>query len=351
MSERDDRAVPPPVEGLSDIAWQRVEKSLFAALDCDASVPTMTPYVPPSRRWAPWLVGGGLALAGAAAALVLLMLPDHTANRGSGGDQHAQIRDGGPRSPARVVTQDSSSQVSYGDATITIDAHSAVTMHGDRDRGVTIALERGGAMFEVAPRNGRPPFEVLAGEVTVRVIGTRFEVQRSGDHARVAVIEGHVEIVARGRRVDVRAGETWSSDGDWEAAVRGQATPDAVAAAPSVLDGRPWEGSSSADGTAAEERTRSRSRQRSSRPAEDRLRFEQAAAMEPTDARHALAQYRKLADGGGKWAGPALFAAGRLAAELGDKPLARKLLDQYLRRHPKGGNAADARALLATLGE
>ena len=35
----DDRSVAPPVEGLSDIAWQRVEKNLFAALDCDASVP------------------------------------------------------------------------------------------------------------------------------------------------------------------------------------------------------------------------------------------------------------------------------------------------------------------------
>jgi hypothetical protein len=204
-------------------------------------------------------------------------------------------------------------------------------------------------MFEVAPRNGRPPFEVLAGEVTVRVIGTRFEVQRSGDHARVAVIEGHVEIVARGRRVDVRAGETWSSDGDWEAAVRGQATSDAVAAAPSVLDGRPWEGSPSADGTAAEEKTRSRSRQRSR--LDDRARYEQAAALEPTDAPQALKQYRKLAESGGKWSGPALFAAGRLALELGDKAAARKLLDRYLRRHPNGGNAADARALLATLAE
>lgn len=348
MSERDDRAVPPPVEGLSDIAWQRVEKSLFAALDCDAAMPTMAPYVAPSRRWAPWLVGGGLALAGAAAALVLLMLPDRASQ--PSGRTDPPLVDGGSSSPARVVTQDSSSQVSFGDATITVDADSALTMYGDRDRGVTIALERGGAMFEVAPRNGRPPFEVLAGEVTVRVIGTRFEVQRSGDHARVAVIEGHVEIVARGRRVDVRAGETWSSDGDWEAAVRGQATSDAVAAAPSVVDGRPWEGSSSADGTAAEEKTRSRSRQRS-RPADDRARYEQAAAMEPTNARKALEQYKKLADGSSKWAGPALFAAGRLALELGDEPAARKLLDRYLRRHPNGGNAADARALLATLAE
>lgn len=73
-------------------------------------------------------------------------------------------------------------------------------------------------------------------------------------------------------------------------------------------------------------------------------------AAEPTEPRRALAEYRKLADRGGKWAAPALFAAGRLAAELGDKKSARRLLDRYLRRYPQGGNAADARELLARLG-
>jgi hypothetical protein len=249
------------------------------------------------------------------------------------------------------VTQASPSEISFGDATITVRADSALTLHGNRDAGVLIVLERGGAMFEVAPRGDRPPFVVQAGEVTVRVVGTRFEVLRSGDAARVDVIEGLVEVVARGRRVEVRATESWSSDGDWEAAVRGQAAhPDGVAAAPFVdPDGRSWEGSSSADGTATEE-TRPRSRQRS-RSEDDRLRFEHAASLEPTDARGALAAYKKLAASRGKWAAPSLFAAGRLAAELGDTRTARKLLGRYLERYPDGGNAADARALLATLAE
>lgn len=345
MSVRDDdRTAPPPVEGLSDIAWQRVEKNLFAALDCDASVATPTPA--PPRRWSPWLVGGGLALAGAAAALLVLVLRDPApaaAPTVTGPDDGA--------APSRVVTQDSSSEVSFGDATITVDADSALTMYGDRTRGVLIILERGGATFEVAPRDDRPPFVVQAGEVTVRVIGTRFEVLRNGDAARVDVIEGHVEVVARGRRVDLHAGETWSSGGDWEAAVRGQAaSPGGAAAAPFAVDGRPWEGSSSADGAVAEESpsTRPRPRQRSRR--DDQDRYEQAMALEPTDARRALGEYKKLAEGGGKWAAPSLFAAGRLAAELGDEKAARKLLDRYLRRYPDGGNAADARDLLARLG-
>ena len=74
-------------------------------------------------------------------------------------------------------------------------------------------------------------------------------------------------------------------------------------------------------------------------------------SLEPTSPRKAMAAYKKLADDGGQWAAPALFAEARLAAELGDKKKARRLLDRYLRRYPNGGNAADARALLATLRE
>ena len=348
MTREEERGVPPPVEGLSDIAWQRVEKNLFAVLDCDAAV--ARPAAPPARRWSPWLVGGGLALAAAAAAVIFLVLRQPAP--GSAPVQAAHPVDSGA-APSRVVTLDAPSQVTFGDATITAHAHSALTLQGDRDRGVLVVLERGGATFEVAPRGHRPKFVVQAGDVMVRVVGTRFTVVRSGDAARVDVIEGLVEVVSRAHRAEVRAGESWSSDGDWEAAVRGQgANPGSVAAAPFDQEGRPWEGTSSADGTAAEEDSsaRSRSRQRS-RQQEEQARFERAAALEPTDARAALAEYKRIARGRGKWAAPALFAAGRLAAELGDVKGARTLLDRYLQKHPNGGNAADARALLATLPE
>lgn len=61
-------------------------------------------------------------------------------------------------------------------------------------------LQRGQALFDVAPRLYRP-FLVDAGQASVRVVGTRFNVDRQAREVRVSVAEG---------RVAVRAGETSS---------------------------------------------------------------------------------------------------------------------------------------------
>jgi len=366
VSEKRDRLGPPPVEPLSDVSWQRVEKRLFAQLDLDGTMPD-TPVVRPRRSWAPWAFAGGLALAAAAAVAVVVTRPAEPSHV-------AHVRDAGVPSPSRVVAQDSPTEVSFGEAQITVDAESAVTMHGNAAAGVLIVLERGAASFAVAPRQERPPFIVQAGEVTVRVIGTRFKVSRSGDAARVDVIEGHVEVVARGRRVQVRAGESWSSSDDREAVVRDPATsPGGIAAAPyfqegqplgggqpgdfrssdgTVNDGLPREGQPSAGAatTTPDRTTRSRPRQRTSRLDEtDRARYERAAALEATDARGALRAYRGIARGKGPWAANALYAAGRLAAELGEDEIAAITLRGYIARFPHGANVSDARALLQSL--
>jgi len=366
--DRDNRLGPPPIEPLSDVSWQRVEKRLFAQLDLDASAVDVEP-VRPRRAWQPWAAAGGLALACAAIALVLL--------RPSTSSHLAHLRDAGVPAPSRVVAQDSATEVSYGEATITVDAESAVTMSGDAASGVLIILERGSATFAVAPRHQRPPFTVLAGEVMVKVIGTRFTVSRSGDAARVDVIEGHVEVVSRGHRVQVRAGESWSSNDDREAVVQDpDMSPSGIAAAPfvstdgqplgggrpgdlrsadgSVNDGLPREGQSSAGAatTTPDRTTRSRPRQRTSRLDDTpQARYERAAALEASDARSALVSYREIAKGKGAWAANALYAAGRLAAELGDHVTAVKFLRAYVARFPRGANVADARALLDSLGE
>jgi hypothetical protein len=314
MSGNDVR---PPIEPLSDISWQRVEKNVFKALDCDAAAPVAAPP-PSSSPTRTWLISGAVAAVAIAAALLLVVpwsappappVPD----RGS--------------APAlsRVVTQHASTDVNFGDATITVGAESAATMHGDADRGVLVVLERGSATFAVAPRGSRPPFTVQAGEVLVRVIGTRFTVQRDGDAARVDVTEGHVEVVARDLRVQVRAGESWSSSDDSESAVA-PFPPDA-SVAPPVKPAEP---------------------PRPPRPTA-RERFEQAAAIEATDPVAAIAAYRAVARGTGSWAMNALFAAGRLAAEL-HQDAAATLLRDYLRRFPTGPNVADARTLLDGLG-
>src|SRR5262249_37803374 len=68
----------PNVEPLSALAWQRVGRGLFAALDREAAVPALPE---PTRRRA-WgrigLVAGGVALAtAAAAATILAVQPAH----------------------------------------------------------------------------------------------------------------------------------------------------------------------------------------------------------------------------------------------------------------------------------
>ena len=80
-----------------------------------------------------------------------------------------------------------------------------------------------------------------------------------------------------------------------------------------------------------------------------RARYEAAARLEARDPASALATYRALAGGHGPWAGNALFAAGRLAADRGQRAEAQELLRRYLDRFPSGPNVADARALLDRL--
>jgi transmembrane sensor len=57
-----------------------------------------------------------------------------------------------------------------------------------------VVLERGEAFFEVAKDSERP-FLVQAGGVTIRAVGTEFNVRRVMDQTIVAVTEGAVEVV------------------------------------------------------------------------------------------------------------------------------------------------------------
>ncbi len=59
-----------------------------------------------------------------------------------------------------------------------------------------IRLVRGEAMFEVA-KDATRPFRVQAGETTVDVLGTVFNVYRAKAETRVTVIEGRVRVEAR----------------------------------------------------------------------------------------------------------------------------------------------------------
>ena len=279
MSER------PPVEQLSDVAWARVERGVFSRIESTVTHAAASREVgrDKTRGWV-WL-----AVPLAAAAAAALAFFGHT-------DTPApQTAD---QEPARVVAGTSPSAVTFADAHITLDAQSAITMDQKAGKPVT-TLEYGGAWFEVAPRGARAPFEVVAGDLDVKVIGTRFRVARSTEHVEVAVDHGAVEVHYQGKLVTLHDHEQWTSD--------------------------------------------------------DLSSLETPASAMPTEADYqAVAQhetihgYVELARGQGHWAEVALYSAARLAADQHDGR-AQALLAIYLKRYPSGANATDARQLLTRL--
>lgn len=83
-----------------------------------------------------------------------------------------------------------------------------------------VELAQGEAMFSVAHDRARP-FVVQAGTAQVTVTGTRFDVRRDGEQARVAVESGHVRVEGRDavEGVNLTAGQGTQVD------VQGQVAP------------------------------------------------------------------------------------------------------------------------------
>lgn len=296
----------PPVEPLSDVAWARVEQRVWRSLDVE---PVSIVERARDRRW--WLVAPL-----AAAALVGLVLlgrsPRHEAHEG----------------PTRVVSDASSSSISFDDAQITLEARTAIVMDA-YDDAPTVLIEGGVAWFAVEPRGSRPPFVVIAGDTRVRVIGTRFKVARDAERVEIAVDHGTVEVGYHGELVRLTDGQHWST-----AVAAPIAAPPPTEAPPAVAPTPP---------VVALPATR---------PApttdHDATRFAELTQLEAVAPEAAMTGYLALARGTGRWAPNALFAAVRLASDRGD-PRAHTLLEIYLRRFPSGANADDARQLLARL--
>lgn len=75
------------------------------------------------------------------------------------------------------------------------DSQARVRMSGMERR---VELVSGQALFEVAHDPARP-FIVMAGDTSVRALGTRFDVRRRGAGATVVLVEGRVEVRAPSR--------------------------------------------------------------------------------------------------------------------------------------------------------
>jgi hypothetical protein len=310
--------------------------------------------------------------------------------------------------PSRVATEASPSHVTIGDASIDLSPESGIVVR-EEEHATVLVLERGEVALHIAPRPKDRPFLVEAGEVHVRVVGTEFSVRRAGVSAVVTVRKGVVEVTARGEVARLTAGGAWPDEGVASAvgasgaplsvspALPNGAT---LAAGPAAAPATPW---TSTPGTTPAVVTtphpsavlrRSASGHRASRhsdatavagaapseptpaapppdeamPAPPALavappqsaqdavtpaptepsaqaRYEAAERIERKDPDGALRAYTALARGDDAWAQDALFAAGRLQADRGARSDAIRLLEEYLRRFPRGSNAQDARTL------
>jgi hypothetical protein len=337
---------------MSNIAWSRVERGLWARVDAGEAGPNAAPSAARrtgALRW--WIIAAPLA----AAAILAIVVGLRVILPGTGSEK-----------PVRVLSHSAPSSVSFEDSYIELDADTALVT--SRESGHPhVLLERGGAWFTVAPRRSRPELIVRAGDAMVRVIGTRFRVVRSKERIAVAVDHGAVDVQFRGIVVAVPAGHQWSSESPARASVLAtvhRPVP-AVASRPEpASEPEPEiemdeEDVSPAKRTAPK-RTRPVARADSAgatpepvaggAPAIDRDRdeYERLAKLEPKAPEASQAGYMELAKGSSRWAGLALYAAARLAADRHDKR-AETLLGMYLLRFPNGPNAEDARRLLSRL--
>ncbi len=386
------------IEPLSDPRWARIEKGLFAQLDREQldrePLPTMAPQGESPRAWR-WRPAVALVMAGAMAAGVGALATKSLFPNPTGAAPAASAA-------SRVVTGSSDSHVALGESDVDVAPNSAVAVSGDDERGINVVVDRGKVECDVAPRKGRPPFVVQAGDVRVKVVGTHFTVERDaqGMGAHVLVAHGIVEVTSHGQTTTLHDGETWpkpraestpidtpidtappapaprealpasahpraasrprskSAPAGKTAIARGTASPASdppatgLTASPPSLNLPPPQ--APAPAVVAPEPVAAPAPVPAGAPAgapaaqaSSQELYESAAQLEAQNPDGALATYKKLAGGGGAWAANALFAAGRLQAHRGRNADAARLLDEYLLRFPNGANAADARELRA----
>lgn len=98
------------------------------------------------------------------------------------------------------------------DDIVVMDAETALTDNTDGTSRQVRLLE-GAALFDVT-NDGRA-FSVSAGDITIDVLGTIFEVTETGDLMTVSVSEGQVQVSAESMQWTLQAGErlTWSKGG------------------------------------------------------------------------------------------------------------------------------------------
>jgi transmembrane sensor len=156
------------------------DTALPVMLELEAAAPGIlqeiqaAPARRPDRRG--WLVAGGVAAAATVALAVMpigALAPAAPQTFGAAKGEHRTVR----------LADGSSIELNAG-------SQLSVTL-GRHERHVV--MPQGEAVFDVAADKARP-FTIAAGDRTVRVVGTRFDVRHRGDQLSVTVERGVVEV-------------------------------------------------------------------------------------------------------------------------------------------------------------
>jgi transmembrane sensor len=146
------------------------------------------------------------------------------------GAEHAVLAD------AKLETAGDSLAVTLVDGSqVSLASRSEVRVRGNQPSAVALQLGRGEVTCDVTHRENRK-FTVVAGDVEVRVVGTKFTVKTTpGDNPRVevSVLRGVVEVASQRRPgivARVAAGQSWIQNPEPSVvAARGVSSADAVA--------------------------------------------------------------------------------------------------------------------------
>ena len=300
-----DRIHVPVVE--SEARRDQLERRVFEQLGALRIAERVDAAVPAPRRFAwGWIAAGGFAAVACVVALVLAF-------------RHG---DSTPRSeaiaaaPSRIQTPvGGSSRFTVDDAVIDAGSDTSLVVQQDAATGVALVLARGSVDCDVEPRRERR-FRVVAGDVTVAVVGTRFSVSRLGAIVRVEVARGKVRVTSPNGERFVAAGESWSNAPETAVALPLPVpAPPVQPPAPPTVD-HPV----APTGQAA---------------------FAAAQHLEPRDRAAAARAYRAVANGKDSWAALALYSLAELDVTGHDAAAALAVLDEYGRRFPRGANAED----------
>jgi transmembrane sensor len=175
----------------------------------------------PRRTWVPW------AAAASVAALVLSGAVYFAWMQKEGG-VHTEVYNSAV-AQNRDITLSDGTQVALGGASSMTTQFS----HGQR----RVDLKNGEAFFQVVHDNSRP-FVVAAGDISVRDIGTAFDVRRTGERVTIAVTQGRVDITdvnqkpgeTRRGTLEVTAGQLVSYDPETSSMTIGSIAPEQATA-------------------------------------------------------------------------------------------------------------------------